>query len=185
MNETCDPIEAEVRIALYREGRPRGVPASTFVTIPARGHRSLHADRVFEGFVDLTYAYRFGPPGHDVVAATLRNRATGAILGVAHCFPCGLTTVRDNALGLAAEARPIAGGYAVKVKADRFAHAVGIDAEGFVPDDNYFHLEPGDPREIVLRADVPGRPLRGRVSAMNGTASISLAMARAGAADAA
>jgi beta-mannosidase len=85
-----------------------------------------------------------------------------------------------------ADAQPIASGYAINLKVDRFAHAVAIDAEGFVPDDNYFHLEPGDPRRIVLRAEVPGRPLRGRVSALNGTVSISVAsMAHVGASDAA
>jgi beta-mannosidase len=186
MNDTCDSIEAEIRIALYREGRLRGVPASTLLTIPSRGHHSVHADAIFEGFADLTYAYRFGPPGHDVVAATLLDHATGAILAAAHCFPCGLPTARDSALGLLAAAQPIASGYAVNLKVDRFAHAVAIDAEGFVPDDNYFHLEPGDPRRIVLRAEVPGRPLRGRVSALNGTVSISLAsVAHVGASDAA
>jgi beta-mannosidase len=186
MNDTCDSIEAEIRIALYREGRLRGVPGSTLLTIPSRGHHSVHADAIFEGFADLTYAYRFGPPGHDVVAATLRDRATGAILAAAHCFPCGLPTARDSALGLLADAQPIASGYAINLKVDRFAHAVAIDAEGFVPDDNYFHLEPGDPRRIVLRAEVPGRPLRGRVSALNGTVSISLAsVAHVGASDAA
>jgi beta-mannosidase len=186
MNDTCDSIEAEIRIALYREGRLRGVPASTLLTIPGRGYHSVHADAIFDGFADLTYAYRFGPPGHDVVAATLRDRATGAILAAAHCFPCGLPTARDSALGLLADAQPIASGYAINLKVDRFAHAVAIDAEGFVPEDNYFHLEPGDPRRIVLRAEASGRPLRGRVSAMNGTASISLAsMAHVGASDAA
>jgi beta-mannosidase len=186
MNDTCDSIEAEIRIALYREGRLRGVPGSTLLTIPSRGHHSVHADAIFEGFADLTYAYRFGPPGHDVVAATLRDRATGAILAAAHCFPCGLPTARDSALGLLADAQPIASGYAINLKVDRFAHAVAIDAEGFVPDDNYFHLEPGDPRRIVLRAEVPGRPLRGRVSALNGAVSISLAsVAHVGASDAA
>jgi beta-mannosidase len=93
---------------------------------------------------------------------------------------------RRFTLGLLADAQPIAGGYAINLMVDRFAHAVAVEAEGFVPEDNYFHLEPGDPRRIVLRAEVPGRPLRGRVSALNGTASISLAsMAHVGASDAA
>ena len=110
----------------------------------------MHADALFDGFLDLTYAYRFGPPGHDVVAATLRDRATGAILAAAHYFPCGLPAARDSALGLTARAEPIADGYALVLEADRFAHAVAIDADGFVPDDNYLHLEPGEPRRLVL-----------------------------------
>ena len=123
----------------------------------------MHADALFEGFLDLTYAYRFGPPGHDVVAATLRDRATGAILAAAHGFPCGLPTGRDSALGLVARAEPIANGYALVLQVDRFAHAVAVEAEGFVPDDNFLHLEPGEPRRLVLSAEVPGQPLRASV----------------------
>jgi hypothetical protein len=66
----------------------------------------VHADALFEGFVEVTYAYRFGPPGHDVVAATLRELATGAILAAAHCFPCGLPAVRESGLGWSPEPSP-------------------------------------------------------------------------------
>ena len=37
--------------------------------VPARG-TSLHfADALLDGFRDTSYAYRFGPPGHDLVVA--------------------------------------------------------------------------------------------------------------------
>jgi beta-mannosidase len=174
VNDTCEPIEVEIRVALYREGRVLGARASTSLTIPARGSRSVHADALFDGFVDLTYAYRFGPPGHDVVAATLWNRTTGATLAAAHCFPCGLPTACDNALGLVAHAERLAGSYAVILKADRFAHAVAVEAEGFVPDDNYFHLEPGETKRLVLHAEGPGKRLRGSVFALNGAGPVSI-----------
>jgi beta-mannosidase len=183
VNDTPDPIEAELRVSRYGEGRMRGASGTTALTIPARGARSVHADTLFEGFVDLTYAYRFGPPGHDVVAATLRRQATGAFLAAAHCFPCGLPSARETALGLAAHAEPIAGGYALSLVVDRFAHAVAVEAEGFVPDDNYLHLEPGEPRRLVLRAEVPDRPLRGSVSALNGPGAVPIACAVASAGD--
>src|SRR5262249_36461892 len=174
LNDTCEPIDGEIRITLYREGRRRGASPSTRLTIPPRGSRSVHADALFEGFVDVTYAYRFGPPGHDVVAATLRERATGAILASAHCCPSGLPAVCDNALGLVARAEPATDGYVLTIKADRFAHAVAVEADAFVPDDNYFHLEPGEPKRIVLRAEVPGQPLQGSIAALNGTGSVPI-----------
>jgi beta-mannosidase len=167
LNDTCVPIEAELRVTLYNQGCVRRVGPSTRLAIPQRGSRSVHVDALFDGFVDLTYAYRFGPPQHDVVAATLRDCANGAVLATAHYFPSGLPTVSDNALGLVAEAEAIAGGYAITVEADRFAHAVSIEAEGFVPDDNFFHLEPNEPRRLVLRAEIPGLALRASVSALN------------------
>ena len=140
------------------------------LTIPARGSDSVHADALFDGFVDLTYAYRFGPPQHDVVAATLSDRATGATLATAHFFPCGLPARRDDALGLVARAESIAGGYAITLEVDRFAHAVAIEAEGFVPDDNFMHIEPGEPRRVILHAEKPGQALHGSVVALNGGA---------------
>jgi beta-mannosidase len=179
VNDTADPIEAELRVTRYREGRQSGTRATAALTIPARSARTVHADTLYEGFRDLTYAYRFGPPGHDVVAATLRRRASDAILAAAHWFPCGLPSARERALGLVARATPIAGGYALILEADRFAHAVAVDAEGFTPDDSYLHLEPGEPRRLVLRADVPGRPLCGSVSALNGTGPVPITCAEA------
>ena len=125
-------------------------------------------------FVDLTYAYRFGPPQHDVVASTIRDRATGNIIASAHGFPCGLPTMRDEALGLVARAEAIAGGYAITLETDRFAHAVAIEAAGFVPDDNFFHLEPGEPKRLFLRAESAGQPLHGCVVAVNGTGPVPI-----------
>jgi beta-mannosidase len=167
VNDTREPIEAELQVALYREGRPRGERVSRSITVPERGFCSMHADSMFDGFVDLTYAYRFGPPGHDVVAATLRDCATGSVLAAAHCFPCGLPAQRDSALGLSAQAQPLDNGFAVLVRADRFAHACTVTAEGYVPDDNYFHLEPGARKRVVLRPEAGSRALRLTVSALN------------------
>ncbi len=174
VNDTSEPIEAEIRVALYAGGRPRGVRATTALSIPARGFRSIHADALFDGFLDLTYAYRFGPPEHDVVAATLWNSATGAQLAAAHCFPCGLPAACDQTLALAARVESLGDGYLLNIQAAGFAHAVNIEAEGFVPEDNYFHLEPGETRRVKLRAERPGTRLRGTVAALNGTQVVSI-----------
>ncbi|MGH9142058.1 MAG: glycoside hydrolase family 2 protein, partial [Vicinamibacterales bacterium] len=85
INDTPEPIEAELRIAVYRDGIRSGAPVCTPVVIPGRGHRSIHADALLGGFRDLTCAYRVGPPGHDVVAATLRA-AGSTSLRAAACY---------------------------------------------------------------------------------------------------
>jgi len=43
-----------------------------------------------------------------------------------------------------------------------------------VAEDNYLHLEPGEPRRLALYGDTPGQPLRVSVSALNGTVPVSL-----------
>jgi hypothetical protein len=87
-----------------------------------------------------------------------------------------LPSGRDAALGLTASAEPLGSDYLLTLTAERFAHAVAIEAAGFVPDDNYVHLEPAQPRRIVLRSEVQGAPLRASVSALNGTAPVSLSV---------
>jgi beta-mannosidase len=174
INDTPHRLEAELRVALYREGCPFGAPAATRLTIPARSARSVPADRLFDRFHDITNAYRFGPGGHDVVAASLLDPAGGDIVATAHYFPYRLPSVRDSRLQVTAYAEPIDGGYSLVVEADRFAHAVAVEADGFVPDDNYLHLEPRRPRRLVLRAEGRGRWLSGSVSALNGVGSVHI-----------
>ena len=48
-------------------------------------------------------------------------------------------------------------GYHLSLRAERFAHAVAIHASGFTPDDNYFDLEPGEPRVVALTGKGGGR----------------------------
>jgi beta-mannosidase len=184
LNDTCSPIEAELRVTLYRGGRFRGASRSTPLTIPERSGRSVHADALFDGFIDLTYAYRFGPAQHDVVAATLRNAATGRILARAHYCPCGLPTARDEALELVARTERVTDGYILTLEASRFAHAVAIEADGFVPDDNFLHIEPGEARRVFLSAEAAAEPLHGTVSALNGVAPVVIVPSHAGAFDA-
>jgi beta-mannosidase len=182
VNDTAAPIDAELRVTLYREGRIRTGQALESLTVPAQGARSVHADAMFGGFRDITYAYRFGPPPHDVVAATLRESTTGTLLAAAHCFPCGLPSARDRAMRLGARVEATADGYAMFVEADRFAHAVRIEAEGFRPDDNYVHVEPGEPRRILLRAEsspAPAGSFRATVDALNGPGPVPAAAAEA------
>ena len=183
INDTPSPLEAELRVALYREGCPFGPPAATKLTIPPRSARSVPADRLFDRFLDMTYVYRFGPKGPDVVAASLVNPLSGDMIATAHYLPDGLPSVRDGRLKLVARAEPVEGGYALVVEADRFAHAVMVDAPGFVPDDNYLHLEPRRPRRLVLRAEGRGRLLSGRVSALNAVGSVTIVCGEARNAD--
>jgi len=173
VNDTAEPIEADLRIAMYHNGVLRDV-VTTGSSVPARGHHSVHADALFEGFRDLTYSYRFGPAAHDVIAASLRDAATGSLLASACYFPGPLPAERNRNVGLTVHTERGAEGYTLMLSTERFAHAVAIDADGFVPDDNYLNLEPGETRTVRLRAITPGRVPRGRVSVLNGCDTVSI-----------
>ena len=176
LNDTPEPIEADLCIAVYRDGSRSGATVCTPVVVPGRGHRSIHADALLGGFRDLTCAYRFGPPGHDVVAATLRAAGSTCVRAAACYVPRTLPTERAGDLGLTARAEPTRDGYVLLVETLKFAHAVAIDVEGWIPGDNYFHVEPGEPRTISLQSTHRGAALRGRVAALNGRSPIPLAV---------
>jgi beta-mannosidase len=166
-NDTSNQLEAELRVTLYREGCPLEAPGIARLTIAARSACSVSAERLFDRFRNITNAYRFSTGGYDVVASLL-DPANGDMLATAHYFPGGLPSSRDSLLELEAHADPIEGGYALVLEANRFAYAVAVEAEGFVPDDNYVHLEPRQPRRLVLRAEDRGRWRSGSVCALNG-----------------
>ena len=171
-NEQAAALHARIELALYRRGELRLEHAGRDVEAPPRTTLELAATDFFDGWYDLNYAYRFGPPSHDLVVARLLA-ADGACLSEAFFFPLGLPNSTEAEVGLTAIATARAGGeFELKVATRRFAQSVSIEAAGFEAGDDYFHLAPGATRTIVLR---PGRnPVsapRGSVRALNSTAA--------------
>ncbi len=134
---------------------------------------------MFGAFLDLTRAYRFGAPGHDVVAATLRDPATATLLGSCYYFPGTLPATCPTDLGLTARVEPMGGEYSLVLETKRFAHAVGIELDDFLPADNYVCVEPGEIRRVALTAMRPAASLRGRVSALNGSGTVPIVASEA------
>ncbi len=168
VNDSAHDIDAELEATLYRHGHARVTSASRGIVVPARGQTEVHVDAMFEGFLDTTYAYKFGPPGHDVVVLTLRSKTSGALLGEAFYFPVGLAFAPDADLGLEATAdlQPD-GAWGLTLRTKGFAQSVAIDAGDFLPDDNYVHLAPNSERTILLRATAAAKKPSGQVQALN------------------
>ncbi len=74
------------------------------------------------------------------------------------------------------------GSHTVRLRAKRFVQAVSFETPGHVPEDNYFHLAPGDERTVVLRPRPSARAFRGFVHALNATAPVRIELAPAEAA---
>jgi beta-mannosidase len=169
INDTGRDLEVELRVDLYRHGQVRIAGGATTVTLPARDQVELEVSALLETFLDVTYAYRFGPAGHDLVVGTMRPAGGGESLGEAFYFPLGLPSTRETDLGVEATARRRPGGsYLLAVRTRRFAQSVAIEVDDYQPDDNYFHLGPGSERVVLLRPIGPGpRRLRGTVLPAN------------------
>ncbi len=150
VNDRPQPVGGELEVALYRAGEVAVGSARRPVEILAHDAIELAAAALFDHLSDLSYAYRFGPPSQDLIVATFR--APGGIEAQAFHFPLGLPSHRELDLGLTAEARVVADGSAeLTVRTRRFAQSIAVEVDGFIPDDDWFHLPPGGQRTLQLR----------------------------------
>jgi beta-mannosidase len=167
-NETAAALHGRIELLLLKNGQVVVARAEVPCQLPPRGRQSLTADAVLDGFNDVTYAYRFGPPQHDVVIATLlddrREVLSEAFYYVRARDPAPLSAVR-----LEVEAKTAgAGGYQVALRSDHFLQGVSLEAGGFLPDDNYFHLPPGRTKVVRFTARGDGGPrFRATLEALN------------------
>ena len=154
VNDTAEEVRGHLRIELLAHGATVVERGEVAVEVPARGHVSLRAEDVLGGWRDVTYAYRFAPPGHDAVVATLRRASDTHALAQAVHLPLGQARAREQSVGLSAVARPRDdGAWALDVSAQRLAQWVAVRVPGFVPEDSWFHLPPGTARTLELRPE--------------------------------
>ncbi|QHI98585.1 glycoside hydrolase family 2 protein [Xylophilus rhododendri] len=169
VNDGPRAIEAEVELTLWRNGEKQVAQGSKALTVPAHGSVQVRGDALFGHFTDSTWTYRFGPPGHDLAHALLRDTATGQAIASDFYFPQGHGFAVQPALGLSATMAPAGlDHYRLSVRCPRFAQAVAIDAPGFRISHNYFHLAPGEEKTVELSARKPGSRLRASLKAANG-----------------
>jgi beta-mannosidase len=152
VNECDRALEATVELEMLQPGGAAPETARQPVTVPARGAVTLGADAMLGYFTDSTWAYRFGPPRHEVVVARLRD-ADGTVLAEDFHFPAGMGLVKPHGAELRAAARWDGDGRVrVTLSCDRFLQAVSIACDGFAPDDNHFHLAPRVEKQVAFRA---------------------------------
>jgi beta-mannosidase len=140
---------------------------------------------MFETFLDFTYSYRFGPPSHDLVVATLHvaEASPGSFHATpqAFYFPLGLPSTpspstRGGDLGLTAVARPRASGDVdVTLKTRAFVQSLAFEVEGFAADDEFFHLAPGAERTVLFRREGTAA-FRGYVHPLNSDLPVKIAL---------
>ncbi len=155
VNERPEPLRARLRVALYRQLEFRIAEARENVELPARGYAQRSVEGLLGRFADAAWAYRFGPPAHDVIVASLESAAEPSeLLSQAIRFPAARPKARETParIGIDVSARPdVAGAVALTVFCRRLAYGVRLRAPGFLPDDDAFCVEPGGERVVRLR----------------------------------
>jgi beta-mannosidase len=142
------------------------------------GRWLLKVDEVLGSFYDVSYAYRFGPPHHDLVIARLLG-ADRSVLSEAYHFIRRRESIVAGANVEASAQMTSESEYRVAVRTDRFLHNVRFEVKGFLPDDNYFHLAPGHTK--VVRFAAIGRQqkaFRAGLEALNLESPVSISVPR-------
>ncbi|MDQ6835046.1 MAG: glycoside hydrolase family 2 protein [Actinomycetota bacterium] len=157
------PFAGRLRVALYHQSETCVAEASQPLALTGAGTASLTVEGVLRRFVDAAWAYRFGPPGHDLVVASLESDADPSRpCSQAVSFPAGRPrrVESEQSLGISTVARPLVDGrIELSVSSRRLAYGVRLSTPGFTADDDAFCVEPGHQRVITLqpldeRADI-------------------------------
>jgi beta-mannosidase len=149
INDSVDEKHLTLELSCLRHGRQPVLSGRQEIMLAPHSALTLPATKFFGAFFDTTYAFRFGPPSHDVTVGRLID-ADGAVVSEAFHFPRGRAEAIFTA-ALTAALRQDAEGWLLDVSADRFAQSVAIEAEGFLPSESWFHLAPGSVKTIRLQ----------------------------------
>ncbi len=155
INESDATLDLTVEVSCLRDGRQIVVGGGRDLVLDARGKQKIACTDLFGAFFDTTYAFRFGPPSHDVTVARLTAPATGTVIAQAFYFPLGRPKAFHDA-EITASAVQEGEDWFLELSSDRLAQSVQIDLEAYRAEDDWFHLAPGSRRlRLYRREGVP------------------------------
>lgn len=160
VNDRLEAFEGTVKLELLLDGKVPVARGEKGVKLWPNSGLELSAFELLPGFIDLTHAYKFGPPSHQVTLATLCDARDQVIAEAVH-FPAGRYNGPTAGVSLKVTPLPLEGVRGVTLEADGFVQSVRLEVPGFNPLDGGFHLFPGRPRAVPLAR--AGAQLAGRV----------------------
>ena len=173
LNETDCTHDLVLTLACLRSGRTPVVTGRQDIRLPPQCTREIAATDLIGAFFDTNYAYRFGPPSHDVTVVRLTDQATGAVVAEAFHFPNGYKeTDRQIELDLQLEQLD-SRRWKLALETPSFLQSVHLDLPGFNVSDNWFHMAPGAEKHLLItRLDSDGDDVpSGELRALNTTGS--------------
>lgn len=149
VNETSQTVSGSLEFSMLKDGQIYTARAKRDISIETGQTITIQAEEMLGGFYDTAYAYRFGEPKHEVSCATLRDKEGNFISQQFH-FPLqGLHSFESADVEHTLQPS-VDGSYQLTLHSNIFLYAVQIICDGFLPDDNYFHLIPNETRVITL-----------------------------------
>lgn len=150
INEAAQSQHVEIEVLCLRDGHQTVASGKRALDLPARGKQKIACTDLLGAFFDTGYAFRFGPPSHDVTVARLRDAVSGALICEAFHFPQGRTAAFHDS-SIEALVVQESGSWFLDLATDRLAQSVHLELDAFRTDDDWFHLAPGVARRIALR----------------------------------
>ncbi len=167
VNDGPTAVDGDVELTLYRGARIVAQGRSA-ARLEPRTRATLSGDGLLGRFSDLTHAYRFGPPSHDVAVAEWRD-AQGLLLGREFFFPQGPPAGGDGDAVLSGAVTELHDTHAVvEIRSERLAYAVRVDAGRWESLDNYLCVAPGGSTQVLLSGEESQRPAAVELTALNG-----------------
>ena len=174
VNEGDNERQVLVELTAYRHGHVKTLAAQKQLTLKKRANITLSADELLGYFSDMGYAYQFGPVQHEVIALRMRDAVTAELLDDDHYFPVTYTLQNRIKAELTLAVVQSNNDVFLQLTSATFLQFVRLDLNNHQPEDNYFHLAPGNTREIKLLAknDAAGElpvstVIKGYVEALN------------------
>lgn len=149
VNESNVTLDLDLEVRCLRDGRQKVVSGKLGLSIEARAKCKIACTDLLGAFFDTTYAFRFGPPSHDVTVARLIAPDTEALIAEAFYFPLGRTSAFHEAEITASVAHQDDHWF-LDLRSDRLAQSLQIDLEAYRAEDDWFHLPPGPMRRLRL-----------------------------------
>jgi len=155
-NDRPSALTARLRVALCRDFETPVEQVTQPLELAPHTTAEYNVEDLLGHFVDVSWAYRFGPPGQDVVVCSLERAVSEnrEPLSQSFRFPVGRPLARESSahLGLEATLSEVDHDTAeLLLRTRRLAYGVRIAMPGFEPADDAFCLEPGGERQITLR----------------------------------
>lgn len=175
INETDKPVNVKIELHLIQSGTVSIVRAERTVELPVRSVTALNANEMIGYFTDINYAYRFGPPKHEVVAARMVESSTAHLISEDFYFPQSMSLPSHPSNELKATAVfDSDGNVLLTIHSSCFLQSVQIVADGFTAEDNYFHCTPDHLKSVTLMPTRPVKKFKAIISALNLRDSITV-----------
>jgi len=173
INERPEEKTVALTLDCLKDGQVPVVSGRKDLVMAPHSTRTLNAVDLTGAFFDVTYAYRFGPPAHDVTVVRLADAKTGEIVSDGYHFPGAQLTGAPSPMTMSAVLDDQDGeGLKLRLKSERFVPCVRIDAPHHAVSDNWFHLAPGPEKLIALKPleAAAGQDLQKvQIAALNGS----------------